>query len=215
MGYSRFKVGFLLVIMLLGNLGICYAQTLGEFFNQKKKQQQYLLQQIAALQVYIGYAKKGYEIVDDGLQTVKDFTNGEFKLHDAFISSLKQVSPAIRNNAKIAEIISLQLAIVKAFASVKSSTVLSAPTLLYIAGVKENVMEEFMKDLEELLMVITSGKLDMGDEERLQRLDKVYASMRDKSAFVQDFVGNIHLLIHQKNSELNHLNLLKKHYEND
>ncbi|MBK8088802.1 MAG: hypothetical protein IPK31_13170 [Chitinophagaceae bacterium] len=34
------------------------AQTLNEWVNQKSTQKKYLLQQIAALQVYIGYAKK-------------------------------------------------------------------------------------------------------------------------------------------------------------
>ena len=38
------------------------AQTFAEWFRQKKTQKQYLIQQIAALQVYIGYAQKGYSI---------------------------------------------------------------------------------------------------------------------------------------------------------
>jgi hypothetical protein len=213
MVYSKIKYSFLVLVILIGTVSFSYGQTLGEFFNQKKTQKRYLLEQIAALEVYIGYAKKGYEIAGSGLQTIRDISNGEFSLHNAFISSLKQVSPAIRSNAKIAEIIALQIAIGKAFGAVKNNDMLSPSARLYIGQVKDNVMEESAKDLEELLLIITSGKLEMGDQERLQRLDKVYISMKDKSAFTQDFCNNVKLLIRQKATELESINQLKKSYE--
>ncbi|MEJ5996254.1 hypothetical protein WG904_17625 [Pedobacter sp. Du54] len=213
MGYSKFKISLLLFVLLFGVAGSGYSQTLGEFFNQKKKQKQYLLQQIAALQVYIGYAKKGYDIVGSGLETVRDFTNGEFKLHDAFISSLKQVSPVVLGNAKIAQIIELQLSTRKAFGNIAQSDLLSSFNSLYIGQVKAKVISECDGDLEEMLLIITSGKLEMGDQQRLERLEKVYSSMKEKAAFVQDFVGNVNLLIRQKKNEQKQIDLLKKSYE--
>ncbi len=126
---------------------------------------------------------------------------------------MKQVSPAIRNNAKIVEIIALQIAIGKAFGRLRHNSMLSTSTQLYIGQVRDNVIDESAKDLEELLLVVTSGKLEMGDQERLQRLDKVYASMKDKSAFVQDFTSNVNLLIRQKTNELESTQQLKKSYE--
>ncbi len=213
MVYSKLKYSFLVLVIHISSINLSYGQTFGEFFNQKKTQKRYLMEQIAALQVYIGYAKKGYEIAGSGLQTIRDITSGEFSLHDAFISSLKQVSPAIRNNAKIAEIIALQIAIGQAFGTVKNNIMLSPITQLYLGQVRDYVMEESGKDLEELLLIVTSGKLEMSDQERLERLDKVYASMKEKSAFVQDFCNNVNLLIRQKTDELQSIDLLKKSYE--
>ena len=46
-----------------------FAQTLAEWVSQKVTQKKYLLQQIAALQVYSGYLSKGYSIAKDGLNT--------------------------------------------------------------------------------------------------------------------------------------------------
>lgn len=215
MGCSSLKWLFLLAVALFGNMASLQAQTLGEFLNQKKKQKQYLLQQIAALQVYIGYAKKGYDIVGSGLETVRDFKNGEFSLHQNFISSLKKVSPAVRGNAKIMEIIELQVSIRSAFNGVRSGDFLSAATLSYIAKVRENVLTECDNDLEELLLVITSGKLEMGDDERLERLDQIYLSMRNKSEFVQDFTGQLNLLIRQKKNEQYFIDQLRRSYENN
>lgn len=201
------KVPHLLVLVLLVAVFPLFslAQTFGEFFNQKKTQKKYLLQQIAALEVYAGYLKKGYQIVDGGLTTIRDISNGEFKLHNVFISSLKQVSPVIRKDARIAEIIALQLSILKAFGEIKSNALLSVDNLNYIALVADGIITACYADLEELLLVITSGKLEMQEDERLERLDKVYISMLDKSAFTQDFCNHTAQLIRQRASEQNEI----------
>ena len=70
--------------MLFLAAGTVEAQTFSEWFRQKKTQKKYLLQQIAALQVYIGYAQKGYRIAKEGLTTIGGFTKGEFDLHSDF-----------------------------------------------------------------------------------------------------------------------------------
>ena len=62
-------------------------------------QKKYMLQHIAALQVYIGYAKKGYNIASKGINTVRNIKNGDFNLHRDFFSSLKNINPAIMNAA--------------------------------------------------------------------------------------------------------------------
>ncbi len=46
------------------------AQTWDEWFKQKKTQKKYLVQQIAALRVYLDYLKKGYTVVHNGLNTI-------------------------------------------------------------------------------------------------------------------------------------------------
>lgn len=192
---------------------ISQAQNFAEFFKQKKTQKKYLLQQIAALQVYIGYAKKGYEIVDGGLQSIKDITGGEFSLHSAFITSLKAVSPVIRKHVKVAEIIEYQIRIGKAFGTVKYSPHLSISNQLYVLSVHEKVINECGKDLEELLLVITSGKVEMNDEERMRRLESIYESMVDKYAFTMDFIGQVMVMINRAEKEEQFINQLRKNYE--
>jgi hypothetical protein len=74
-------------------------------------------------------------------------------------------------------------------------------------------MEECGKDLEELLLVITSGKIEMTDDQRIERLDKVYQAMKDKSAFTQSFTSEVYLLIRQKENEQESVNQLRRYYE--
>lgn len=196
----KIKARCLLVVVLLLSVFPLFssAQTWSEWFKQKKTQKRYLLEQIAALKVYAGYLKKGYEIVDGGLSTVRDITKGEFSLHNAFISSLKQVSPAIRKDVRVAEIIALQIGIIGGFAEVKGSEYLSAEELAYVGLVQGAVTMECFDDLEELLLVVTSGRLEMKDDERLARLAAIYENVLDKSAFVRDFCGNIFSLLEQR-----------------
>lgn len=68
------------------------------------KQQRMLLEQIAALKVYIGYAQKGYSAVKKGLNTIGDFKRGEFNLHTDYLNSLKVVNPKIKKYARVTEI---------------------------------------------------------------------------------------------------------------
>lgn len=198
--------------LLLITATISQAQTWGEVFRQKETQKKYLLEQVVALKLYAGYLKKGYDIASTGLQTVKDITKGEFSLHNDFIGSLKSVSPGIRNNAKVAEIIVFQLEISQTFNRMKNSDQLTESNLNYIQAVREKVIEECGKDLEELLLVITSGRMEMTDDERIQRLDKVYEAMKDKSAFTQSFRNEVNLLIRQREQETQSVNQLKNSY---
>ena len=201
---------FVLALLMLVSTGL-QAQTLSEWIRQKKTQKKYLIEQIAALQVYLGYAKKGYEIAGTGLSTIRDITGGEFKLHDLFITGLRKVSPAIRSDVRIAEIISMQLAILKTFNGLASD--FKGDHLDYVLDVKAGVITECLNDLEELHLVITSGKAEMGDDERLERLNRIYASMQDKSAFTQDFYNKAIMLLNMQRSEQNALEQLRRYYE--
>jgi hypothetical protein len=213
---NQFKAALLLFIsslLLIPFSAKC--QTWDEVFKQKETQKKYLMEQIVALKIYAGYLKEGYEIVGTGLQTVKDISNGEFKLHSYFISSLKTASPAIRNDIRVAEIIAFQIQIRNAFKGFRESENLSASERSYIQSVKSKVMKECTTDLEHLLLVVTSGSIEMTEGERIQRLEKIHKNMSDKSAFTQSFCDHVHALTRQKENEQQSLNKTRKLYENE
>jgi len=215
MGLSRRKWCMISAMLLLSMLcaGVGYGQTFGEFFNQKKTQKRYLLQQIAALQVYMGYAKKGYEIVGSGIDVVKGITDGEFSLHRVFLGSLKLVSPFIRNHEKVGEILSLQLAVSGSFSGLKQLYYLSPSNQAYVFEVRHQLIAECGTDLEELLMVISSGQVEMSDEERLSRLSRIHEAMRDKYAFARSFCAEVSGFILSVKSGLESNELMRRQYE--
>ena len=187
------KKNILVLLMLLLTAGSLHAQTFDELFKQKKTHRKYQLQQIAALQVYIGYARKGYKIAKQGLATIGGITRGELTLHDDHFQSLRTVNPEIRNNAKVAGIIAYQVKILRNYNStykrLRNSNAFSKEELAYISSVFANLLEDCEKTLDELIAVTTNGKLEMKDDERLARIDKLYVEMQDKFTFCNSF-GN-------------------------
>ena len=135
------------------------AQTTDEWLNQKATQKKYLLQQIAALQVYIGYAKKGYNIVSGGVNTIRNIKNGDFNLHRDFFNRLKNVNPAIRWYAKVADIIAYQVKIIKqtkiTIQQIRETKQFTEAELDYCKMVFDNLLDECMKTAEELILVTT------------------------------------------------------------
>lgn len=55
------------IITLTIFVTVCNAQTFAEWFKQKETQKKYLIQQIVAFQMYLGYVQKGYSIAQKGL----------------------------------------------------------------------------------------------------------------------------------------------------
>ncbi len=200
------KIFFLVVFALLFSSGT-KAQTFGEWFRQGATQKKYLLQQIAGLQVYIGYVQKSYSIAKQGLNTINDIKDGEFKLHKDYFQSLKSVNPKIKNYSKIADIIAMQVNIIKVYKEagrqVKHSGSFNGDEISYFNGVFERLMNDCTKVIVELITVTGSGQLEMKDDERLKRIDALYSDMQDKYIFIQSFSNEAKLLAASRTQEQN------------
>lgn len=194
-----------IILFLLGATTELNAQTFNELFRQNKTQKKYLTQQIAALQVYIGYAQKGYSIARDGLDAIGNFKRGEFGLHTGYFRSLKNVNPKIRNVAQVAGIIALQVEIVnrsaKTFRWLQQSNAFTVDEQAYIKRVFGRLLEDCETVLDELLTVTTDSELEMKDDERLERIDVLYRDMMDKSIFSQSFSNETRALAASRSKE--------------
>jgi len=174
------------------------AQTFSEWFRQKKTQKKYLLQQIAALRVYIDEAQKGYDIVREGLTQISGFTGGELNLHAEYFHSLKSVNPSIQRYSKIAEISATQVRIIqncnRASRQLNRSNAFSDDERAYINRVFTRLLNDCDNTMDELISITTSGQLEMKDDQRLQRIDRLYDEVQDKLTFSQSFSNDAILL---------------------
>lgn len=199
------KLFFLLFIALL-SVSV-KAQTFAEWFRQKKTQKKYLLQQIAGLQMYIGYAQKGYSIAQDGLNVIGDIKHGELNLHNDYFNSLKTVNPTISKYSKADDIIALPLKIIKvyknAYKSVQQSGTFNAGETKYINEVFNRLIDDCAGTVDQLTMIVTSNQLSMKDDERLKRIDGLYNDMQDKYTFAQSFAGEAKILAASRLKERN------------
>nr|WP_314896889.1 hypothetical protein [uncultured Flavobacterium sp.] len=170
------------------------------------KQAQVLLKQIAALQIYIGYAQKGYSVAKKGLNTIGDFKRGEFNLHTDYFNSLKTVNPKIKKYARVAEIISLQIKIIKSYdiiyGQVQQDDLFHGDEVDYIKRVFDRLVENCDDNLEELLTIVTDGQLEMKDDERMKRIDVLYQNMLENHTFCESFSNQVKLMSLSKANDI-------------
>lgn len=199
--------GYLIIIIFsLATFCQAGAQTFSEWFSQKKTQKKYLLQQIAALQVYIGYARQGYDIARKGLTTISDIKNGDFNLHRDFFGSLKTVSLAVRRYGKIADIMAMQISIIKTYQkdiqAVKKAGLGPPRELDYLLSVYGRLLDNCQQLTQELIMICSDGKVEMKDDERLQRIDRLYLQMQDNYRFCKQFGAQAKTLMLQRQMDV-------------
>jgi hypothetical protein len=163
--------------------------------------------------------KDGYEILVQGYGFIKNVSEGNFNLHDAFLSGLMQVSPTVRKYKRIAEIVEMQIILTRqyklALKRFRASELFSESEMNYLANVYAQLFKKSMRNMEDLTTVITTGQLRMSDHERLEMIDQIHADMTNKLAFLRSFNDdNAQLLINKireskDNNVLSHL-LLEK-----
>lgn len=207
---------FVLVLTMLVSIQASYGQKWKEWFKQKKTQIEYLVNQIAAYKVYYDYLKKGYSIVKDGTRLIGDIKEGDFNLHNGYFLSLKSVNPVIKNDTRVAAILSSQAALLQQFKGLikfsLESGQISTAERQYIDALYSNLRKECMKDLGDLEMVITSGELEMTDDQRLDFIDRIYTDTQDKLMFVGSLSRQAAGLVINRNKAAADIYMLRKLY---
>jgi hypothetical protein len=188
------------------------AQSFDEWFAQGKTQVKYLIQQIAALSTCESSLKQGYHIVSGELSSIKNFSGSEYSLHQGYYNSLSQVNPLVKNSTDMTAIQYEQQSIISQFNAISNLSGLSAAEQAYIQNVAQSLMSECNKDLEELQAVLTPGKLTMSDDERIKRINKVTASIKDKYIFSCSFCTKVRVLAVQRVNDSNSNSTLQKLY---
>lgn len=161
--------------------------------------------------------KNGYEILFKGYNTIRDLSQGNFKLHEAFLDGLLQVSPAVKKYSRVKDIVACQLALVKehraAYGQFSSGDHFTAEELAYIEDVYTDLIKGSIKNLDALTTVLTAKKLRASDDERLRIIDSIYEDMTHKLSFLRYFNSNTSVLAAQRSAEKADIELRKKLYD--
>lgn len=197
----------MLLILLVAFCNRSTAQGLGEWFNQKKTQTKYLIQQVAALNVYIKYLEKGYDIAKKGLSTIADLKKGEFDLHTDYFSSLKNVSPVVQHYTKVAATISLAVSTERNCSStlsfVNKSTFFSASEKKYFQSVTDKIKADVADHLSELTQLLTNNELQLKDDERMQRIENICTDLQKVYTISRSFENQVKSLSELRGKQIN------------
>lgn len=163
------------------------------------------LEKLAQFKKILQNMYDGFKLISNGYNAVKDISEGNFKLHKVFLDGLADVSPAVKKYKRIADIIDYQLRIVneskKVLQQFRSDKQFNTTELNYLATVYDNLIRQTLKHVEELLLVVTAGKLRMSDDERLAAIDRIFVSVESQYSFVREFSNITKLLSVQRESE--------------
>jgi hypothetical protein len=178
-------------------------------FNQgmsgQAKQRKELILQIAALQVYIDYAKKGYSAVSKGLNFIGDARKGELSLHGDYFTSLLKINPKVRNYYKTAQIISMQFKIMKlcskTLADLKTADLFHGNELDYIERSFGRLLQNCSQTLDQLLVITTDAELELKDDQRLERIDLLHKTMLEDYNFCLSFSSDARLMSVSKTAD--------------
>lgn len=190
------------------------AQTFAEWFSQKKTQKNYLLQQIAALQIYSGYIKTGYGIAKGGLGSIGGYLNNEYGLHADYYTGLKKVNTAVKNNPQVNEILRWQQNILKQTASIKKQRGLSANESGYIAKVCKVLLADCNAQINDLQLILGYNKTEMSDEERIRQIARLHQTMQDNYRFSANFNAQLKIYLRSKQQEQQDHQTLNNLYAN-
>ena len=188
---------------------------------QSQEMQQLILniEKLAQFRKILKDMKKGYEILTNGYNTVKDITEGNFNLHKAFLDALYQVSPAVRNYKKVGDIMSCQVTLVEEYRQAldlfRARGDFNEQEIHYLENVYDNLLNQSLRNLEELTGVLTAGSMRMSDDERLQAIDRIYADMEDKLLFLRSFNNSTGLLALQRAKDANDVQSMRHIYRDN
>lgn len=174
------------------------------------------LEKLRELRKILQELKKGYEILFEGYTKIRDIARGNFKLHEAFLEALLQVSPGVKSYGRTKDIVELQLALLRESKQtlhlLSSSGQFSADELEYLTKVYDELIAGSIKNLDVLTDVLTVKRLRASDDERLSMIDTLYEDMSGKLVFLRHFNSNNSLLAAQRKDEAASNETLKEVY---
>jgi hypothetical protein len=193
----------------------------GSGFAQTQEATQLILnyEKLKQLEEILDNMYKGYKILTQGYNRIKDIAEGNFELHQVFLDGLFAVNPSVAKYKRIPDIIRYQSLLMKeyrrAFNRFKNDPNLTPDEVRYLEKVYSYLVDQSLKNLEELAMIITANKLRMSDDERIQSIDRIYFDIENKLSFLRYFNNSTQILVVQRAKESSEVGTVKKFYEVD
>ncbi|MFB9840923.1 hypothetical protein [Mucilaginibacter ginsenosidivorans] len=193
-----------------------HGQGIGSFFSQQSTKKKDMALQIALMETYLSGLKHGYMQTQDGLANIHDLKSGSFSLNNNYFLSLSQVSPAVRQNPKVAEIQSLAAEIKSNFRRFiqwqHGQDLVTAGDISYLQKVADHLIAECDKELVMLADVISPGKFQLADVDRIKEINSIDADMKDKYAFCLTFIDRTRNVTLRRQAEARQQKILKRLY---
>lgn len=199
-------------LILVSAEGKAQSFSFSDLFGQGGKEIKNTEQQLTALIAFENSVRQGYNMLHNEWSSIANWKNGEFGLHQTYYTSLSQVNPVVKNATDLTTIQAEQQSIISQFNGISNVIGLTANEQTYIGTVQQNVLSQCSRDMTDLQNVLTPGKLVMSDDERIIRINKLAAAIKDKYLFICHFTAQVKLLAASRTQDTNEVQTLNQLY---
>lgn len=150
------------------------------------------------------------------LGEISDWTERQRSLYADYFEELRKVKSIISTYQRIKDLVGTQTAIVKeyqwAIGLFRRDKHFSAEELLHIEEVYRGMLDQSIKNLDQIFIVVNSFQTQMGDAQRLEMIDTAAFAMEENYSHLREFSQEqIALSIQRARSGLE-VKILKKVY---
>ncbi|MES2277297.1 MAG: conjugal transfer protein TraI [Bacteroidota bacterium] len=150
------------------------------------------------------------------LTEISDWSQQQQDLYKGYYDELWQVKSVITYYERIKDMTEKQAALVAqynhAWSLLRSDKHFSADELKYMGSVYSGILQESVKNLDEILVVINSFKTQMSDAKRLELVDKAANRIDTNCSDLKEFNSQNQILSIQRARDANEVLSLKKYY---
>ncbi|HSZ85842.1 MAG TPA: hypothetical protein VK787_07410 [Puia sp.] len=201
-------------LLFISLFGFCNAKTNAQTFEIEQLILDY--QKLSELKNILREMKTGYQILSTGYETIRSISEGNFNLHNAFLSALLAINPAVKNYKRVQDIINYQASIVSeyktAFNRFKQDKNFTPDEISYLGTVYGNLFNQGLNDIVNLTNVLTANKMRMSDNERLHAIDGIYDESKNQLMFLRSFNNSTTILAIDRATENNNAESAMKLY---
>lgn len=194
---------FILVGLLVLSVSVGWGQSVSDDITQLLLD----VEKLSQLKQILTDMYKAYTIVHQGYEDIKNISQGTFSLHKAFLDGLLAVNPVVANYAKVADIVNKEALVVQEYQAankyLRGTGRFSSDELGYFSTVYNNLVQGSLKNVNELVMIITAGELRMSDAERLSAIDRIDGGITGQLDFLRRFDNEAVLQAAQRQQSLN------------
>ncbi|MES2328218.1 MAG: TerB family tellurite resistance protein [Bacteroidota bacterium] len=186
---------------------------------QELQQLQLDLEKLAQFKLILSQMKQGYTTLENGYNSIRDATKGNFDLHKGYLDGLLRVSPSVKQSPAIKKMYAVQRSVAILFQALfnqyATNGLFSAAELNDLKN-KYDAYHQRISDGVDLLQIITrAGDLRMSDAERLDAIHTIDADVTSQVDYIQSVLkdyAKLRMLREQQrkdNAAFSHLSGIK------
>jgi mannitol-specific phosphotransferase system IIBC component len=168
--------------------------------------------------IWLQNAQKALEnqLSQTKLSEISSWSQKQQSLFSQYYNELWQIKTAIAWYSKISGIATQQVELVnsynQAWALLKNDPHFNADELAYMERVYSGILQESVKDLDQVMAIINPGKTQMPDAKRMELINKTADHMNNNYNNLQEFTTQNEQLSIERAEDENEVLTLKQYY---